>query len=92
MLYILEEDHMTRGTGDYLLAVEAENEEEAEKMANAFVSNDSRVLNIPIPLFKVNMSAYKSMCPVVITKENFQEVCENNPFKKKQKSERRVKH
>ena len=29
MLYILEERHMSRGVGDYLLAVEAETAEEA---------------------------------------------------------------
>ena len=56
-------------------------DKEAEKMANEYVANDSRVLNIP--LFKTKMRAYKSMCPVVITKDNFQEVCKNNPFKKK---------
>ena len=84
MLYVLEDMHMSRGSGNYYLAVEAENVEEAEKMANEYISNDSRVLNIPIPLFKAKMMAYESMCPVVITKDNFQEVCKNNPFKKKQ--------
>ena len=83
MLYVLEDMHMSRGSGNYYLAVEAENVEEAEKMANEYISNDSRVLNIPIPLFKAKMMAYESMCPVVITKDNFQEVCKNNPFKKK---------
>ena len=72
MLYILEERHMSRGVGDYLLAVEAETAEEAEKMANEYVKHDKHVLNIPLcPLFKVKMGAYKSMCPVVITKDNF---------------------
>lgn len=44
---------------------------------------DTRVLNIPLcPLFKVKMDAYKSMCPVVITKDNFQKVLNENPYKK----------
>ena len=60
---------------------DSENVEEAEKMAIEYIFNDSRVLNIP--LFKVKMMAYESMCPVVITKDNFQEVCKNNPFMKK---------
>ena len=81
MLYVLEDMHMSRGSGNYYLAVEAENDKEAEKMANEYVANDSRVLNIP--LFKTKMMAYESMCPVVMTKDNFQEVCKNNPFKKK---------
>jgi hypothetical protein len=83
MLYILEERHMSRGVGEYLLAVEAETAEEAEKMANEYVKHDKRVLNIPLcPLFKVKMDAYKSMCPVVITKDNFQKVLNENPYKK----------
>jgi hypothetical protein len=83
MLYILEERHMSRGVGDYLLAVNADTAEEAEKMANEYVKHDKRVLNIPLcPLFKVKMSAYESMCPVVITKDNFQNVLNKNPYKK----------
>lgn len=83
MLYILEERHMSRGVGDYLLAVEAETREEAERMANQYVRNDKRVLNIPLcPLFKVKMDAYESMCSVVITKDNFQKVLNENPYKK----------
>lgn len=83
MLYILEERHMSRGVGEYLLAVEAETAEEAEKMANEYVKHDKRVLNIPLcSLFKVKMDAYKSMCPVVITKDNFQKVLNENPYKK----------
>lgn len=83
MLYILEERHMSRGVGDYLLAVEAETREEAERMANQYVRNDKRVLNIPLcPLFKVKMDAYESICSVVITKDNFQKVLNENPYKK----------
>ena len=80
MLYILEDIHSTRGSGNYYLAVEAEDEKEAEKMGNEFVSNDTRILNIP--LFKTKMRAHKSLSKTVISKDNFQEVCENNPFKK----------
>lgn len=48
MLYILEERHMSRSVGEYLLAVEAETAEEAEKMANEYVKHDKRILNIPL--------------------------------------------
>lgn len=83
MLYILEERHMSRGAGNYFLVVEAETAEEAEKMANEYVRKDTRVLNIPLcPLFKVKMDAYESLCPVVITKDNFQKVLNENPYKK----------
>lgn len=80
MLYILEDIHSSRGSGCYYLAVEADNEKEAEQMANEFVANDERVLNIP--LFKTKMRAHKSMCSIVMNKDNFQKVCQNNPFKK----------
>lgn len=67
MLYILEDIHSSRGSGSYFLAIEAENEKEAEQMANEFIANDKRILNIP--LSKVKMKAYESLCPVVINKE-----------------------
>lgn len=80
MLYILEDAHMSRGSGVYYLAVEAENEKEAEKLANEYISKDTRILNFP--LFKTKMMAHKSLCPIVINKDNIQEVCKNNPYKK----------
>lgn len=80
MLYILEDIHMSRGSGAYFLAVEAENEKEAEKLANEYIKQDSRVLSLP--LFRTKMVAYKSLCPVVISKDNFKEVCEKNKYKK----------
>lgn len=49
-------------------------------MANEFAVNDERALNIP--LFKTKMRAHKSMCSVVINKDNFQKVCQDNPFEK----------
>lgn len=80
MLYILEDIHSSRGSGCCYLVVEADNEKEAEQMADEFVANDERTLNIP--LFKTKMRAHKSMCPIVINKDNFQKVCQDNPFKK----------
>lgn len=50
------------------------------KKLNKFVANDERVLNIP--LFKTKMRAHKSMCSIVMNKDNFQKVCQDNPFKK----------
>lgn len=81
MLYILEDIHGSRDSGSYFLAVEAENEKEAEQMANEFIANDKRVLNIP--LLKVKMKAHESLCPIVINKENFQDIYQNNRFKRK---------
>lgn len=48
MLYILEDIHSSRGSGCCQLVVEADNEKKAEQMANEFVANDERALNIPL--------------------------------------------
>ena len=80
MLYILEEAHTSRGSGTYFLVIEAENEKEAEKLANEYIKQDTRVLSFP--LFRVKMIAHESLCPVVINKDNFEEVLKKNRYKK----------
>ena len=70
MLYIVEECHMGYGSGSNQFAVEAENDKEAEKLANEFIRNDSRVLFPKL----TKMIAGPSFCPVVLTKENIADV------------------
>lgn len=70
MLYIAQEAHMNRGSGTYLFAVEAENEKEAQKLAQKYIKHDRRVL---FPKF-VKMTVTESLCPIVINRDNIEEV------------------
>ena len=82
MLFIVEDIHSSRGCGTYLFAVEAENEKEAEKLANEYIKHDSRVLSIP--LFRTKMRAHKSFCPIVVNKDNINELINSNPYAKEE--------
>lgn len=86
MLYIVEDIHSSRGCGTHLFAVEADNEKEAEKLANElaneYIQHVSRVLSIP--LFRTKMRAHKSFCPVIVTKENIDELINKNLYAKEE--------
>ncbi len=80
MLYIVEDIHSSRGCGTYLFAVEAENEKEAEKLAKEYVSHDCRVM---LPRL-TKMIAHESFCPVIVTKENIDELINKNLYAKEE--------
>ena len=78
-LYVVEEMNPGLGSSVYHLAVQAENEKEAERLGKEYLKEDSRVL-FPKML---RMSAYESKCQEIITKDNIEQVISENKHKRK---------